>query len=415
MKRPLTWMAIGFCCLSLGVSLVSKVFAQATGLDVTPPFLLSNYNQGTSGYIRQHRSVGGIYQQAWSSSSLNETYGMGGNMSAGDIDNDGVDEIFAVTKYLTRSVKVGKNTSYYFKQKLVVFEQGAEDRGLPSWEIDDIESGESKALLLDCVIADVDGDTTNKELVVLDSSHVDVYRIDGTHAIAYRYPGPPLGQITFSIDAGDVDGCGRNEIVVAMNMTGAPYILKFDRVNGFSAPVLADPIDPSLYGTGFTWLMLEYARVRDTDNDGKMEIIGGGNNSRFMIWKHDPVTGKFRNVFVSAYLGPIIYSLGVDSGDIDGDGLNEIVSGTSAARKVLPVLWVFAYDGVTYSLANSYRLPDGALYRVEVGNLDGDAADEIAVTLGGVRIFNFQGPLGAGTLTQVYYNSNGGAFAEIFH
>lgn len=393
------------------------LLAQTAGLSTTPPYLVTVYNSTQDSYLYQYRYVNGDYRNVWASGSVQSRYGLNGDMGSGDVDNDGTVEVYAIQDYLSRTVKVGKNTVYYFKQKLVVFEPGAQSGGSPSWQSDDLEDGETTNRVLDTVLADLDGDSY-KELVSLhcvssSDNHIDVFRfVNGGIKTVHLRCGS-FGQTAWTVDAGDVDGDGQGEIVVAMANGGAPYIYEFDAENGLSGPIPAQQV--SLYGPGLTYLSLGWARVRDVDNDTNKEIIGLGNNGRLMIWKFDPSAGSYETVFVSDYLGYNSFSGGVDAGDINGDGLNEIIVGNYGTSKAPSSLWLFAYTGLTYELLRSFKQAASGINGIEIGDLDSDGADEIVVTLGGIRVFHFQPgySLAEGALAQTYYNSRGGV-SEIF-
>jgi hypothetical protein len=392
----------------------SALMAQTTGLSTTPPYLLTPYSTPRGSYLYQYRYVNGNYQSTWSSGDVGFQYGLSREMGSGDVDNDGTVEVYAIQDYLSRTERVGKNTVYYFKQKLVVFEPGAGSGGGPSWELDDLEDGETYNRNFGCLLADVDEDPSTKELVSLHcvsnvNNHVDVFRFSQGLKV-YRQRCGSLGPTAWGVDAGDVDGDNRNEIVVAMSTLGAPYILNFDMANGFSAPVLAQKIPSNLFGPGLTSLSLGYARVRDVDNDDTMkEIVGFGTNGRLMIWTYDGA-GGYSYVFVSDFLGNNTTSGGVDAGDVNGDGITEIVVGNEGASKALPSLWIFAHNGSTFGLSRSFKLTAAGVTNIEIGDLDADLADEIVVTLGGIQIFDFQEgfPLETGSLTQTYFNTRGG-------
>ena len=274
----------------------------------------------------------------------------------------------------------------------------------------DLLEAEATFRPVDCIVADADGVPGN-ELVVLHGSHVDVYDFTDCTLNSKR-SSAPFNLSTFSMDVGDADNCGQNEIVVSVFTTGAPKILKLD-----GTVFTEQSVEPcTVYGKGFSTLALDYAKVRDCDNlaDGVgglkgNEIVGGGNNSRLMVWKHNPVTGRYDLIFVSANLG--YFTQGVDAGDINGDGLNEIVIGNASTVKVYPYLWIFAYDGGagTFSLISKTRFGSGRISGLEVGNADADSAAEVVVAAEGMRIFDFAGTtLASGTLVQTYFNPSGG-------
>jgi hypothetical protein len=219
----------------------------------------------------------------------------------------------------------------------------------------------------------------------------------------------------FSIDAGDADNDEKNEIVLSTFNVGAPTILKYDDASDTWSSTTAQPIPPEYYGEGFSWLGLDYARVRDADNlqddygNKDKEIVGGGNNDRLMIWKFNKGTGEYDLKFVSADLGG--FTQGVDSGDIDGDQQNEVVIGscsTGQGKKRIPArLSVFIFNGTSYILKNSCDLVNFDPGDLGLGDLDNDMRAEIAFWgFGGLRIYDFMGQVGSGNI-QLAYSADG--------
>lgn len=412
MRCPLKYTAFG---LGLLVTIILGSSAvQDTGLSTVSPYAVTAY--GSS--VRQYRSVGGVYENAWTSESMGDVayYRCQGS---GDLDNDGEVEIYSVVTYLSRTVKIDKKTTRnYYKLKLLVYESGVPVGGPPSWSVDDLEGGETTVRAVDCIAADVDG-VPGTELVVLVGSHVDILDLTGG-GLLIKGRSRAFGVTIFTVDAGDADNDGRNEIVLSAFTTGAPYILKFNGADGTFTETLAEPVPAAYYGKRLSFLGLDYARVRDADNLADItrdnvsglrgnEIVGGGNNNRLMVWKHDPLTGDYRLEFISADLGH--FTQGVDAGDINGDGENEIVIGNCTTVKVYPYLWVFSYDRelATYALVSKTRIESGRLESLEIGNMDVDAAAEVVVAAEGFRVFDFTGAdMSTGSLVQTYFNAAGG-------
>lgn len=393
-------LGAGFLCWGRwgGVPAASDAALQAVSLHI-----IGAYNN----FLYQYRYLDGAYQNSWSSATIEDATTLYKRTGSGDLDNDGALEVFVVTNNVTRTEKIDrKTTQKWYRQNLLVFETGAPFGGPRSWAIDDLEGEETTLQAGDCIVADADG-VAGQELVVLHSSHVDVYDFTGG-VKTVKGRSPSFGQIPRSVDVGDADNDGNNEIVVAIFVTGAPYVLEFNGAT-FSEQ-LAEPLPSQYYGKGFSSLNLNLARVRDSDNDGKNEIVCAGNNL-LIVWGNS--AGTYSLEFVSSNLGD--FAFGVDAGDIDGDQKNEIVIGNAGSNRTVPYLWIFAYDDFakTYVVKSKARTP-GMMMGIEIGDLDNDQKDEVVVSDRGLWIYDFVGDvLGAGALTQTFYSETAGSVPEI--
>ena len=413
----------GVAFLAIGMAFIAVHISQAqvqSGLDLSVPPLQVVNIVGPSVY--QHKYISGGYGVAWISGDLDGF--AGSHNSIGDIDNDGARELAAVINYKTREERIKGKKVYYYDQKIEVFENGCIDGGLPSWESPPL--GEStSAVNKNTLIADVDNDGDNEFVLVKGLSsngyHIEIYDLSyGGFSLIKKVGDFP--NLIFSIDAGDADNDGKNEIVLSTFNVGAPTILKYDVATGSWTSKTAEPIPLEYYQPGSDWLGLDYARVRDADNvvdalgNRDNEIVGGGNNDRLMIWKYNKLTGDYDLKFVSDDLGG--FTQGVDAGDIDADGSNEVVIGSCGAgqgKKRIPGnLCIFVFNGSTYVMADSFPL-DFDLGNLGLGDLDNDGRAEIAFSASpspGLRIYDFIGHVGSGHI-QFAYGAEGYSGLEI--
>jgi hypothetical protein len=404
--------------LVVGMAFVALHLSQAQvpgGLDLSVPPLQVINQVGYS--IYQHKYSSGIYTVPWRSGELWGTSGPN-NFSIGDADNDGQRELVAVVNYATREERVKGKKVYYFDQNIVVFENGCPYGGMPDRFSPSL--GESiSAVNRDTLIADVDNDGDNEFVLikgsVAEGYHIEIYDLsDGGFSLIKRTEDSP--NLIFSIDAGDADNDGENEIVLSTFYVGAPTILKFDKESQKWTSRTAKPVPSEFWQPGYDMLGLDYARVRDADNaidasgNKDNEIVGGGNNDRLMVWKYNKLSGDYDLKFVSEDLGG--FTQGVDAGDIDGDGSNEVVIGscrTGQGKKRAPGrLFIFSFNGLDYELADSFDLgfdPSNLC----LGELDNDGRPEIAFWAGAfpsLRIFDFIGQVGTGNV-QLAYGGDG--------
>lgn len=335
------------------------------------------------GYYLDDNNLVGEYEDAWASADIDTNWI---RIGIGDVDNDGLKEIVAV---YTRSGETGSPHDH----KVVVYDSGSE--GDPSWEGPFL--GETIFLVMDVIIGDADNDGDN-ELLLLQSAGYEIGE-EQTKVDIYEWNGTGFEWVTnspifdyrcwHSLDLGDADNDGKNEIMIPLFHGGYAVILKYDESTGWNwKPTEVIDVKES-------WdIKIDFARARDVDNDGKNEIIAGGNNHRLMIWEYNENEGgSYDTIFISEDLGG--FTQGVDAGDINGDGKNEIVVGTCHSETI----YVFRYNDITaeYENINSIRMDTDPL-DVIVGDIDHDGRDEIVALVSdggfkvyGIRVFDFIG------------------------
>ena len=167
----------------------------------------------------------------------------------------------------------------------------------------------------------------------------------GVLASFFAYAPSFTGGVT--VAAGDVDGDGRAEVIVGAGAGGGPQVVVFDGVTG------SQEASFFAYDSGFRGGV--FVAAGDTDGDGLAEVVtgtgvGGGPDVRtFDLARGQAVqaTGFF------AYAPTFTGGVQVAAGDVTGDGIAEIISGTGpgggpqvavftpAGRQVMSF---FAYD-----------------------------------------------------------------------
>ncbi len=242
------------------------------------------------------------------------------------------------------------------------------------------------------------------------SAHVETLEeiddaLPGSHSGAPAYAEVGLAMyapIAATPAAGDLDGDGQMEIVVA-TMRGAVHVFGADGATRMGFPVLLDPILSTDPAYQIDDGILGAPVLSDLDGDGRLDIIAAGFDGKVYAWTPDgallpgwPIVPRWdagiegREHIVSS---PAV-------GDLDGDGLPEVVFGTNEAidDEHAPL---FAYhgDGTPldgwpvrmwgYSTDVLPVVGEGMPESAAIGDLDGDGVPEIiAHSIGGaVSVF----------------------------
>jgi len=327
--------------------------------------------------------------------------------SIGDIDHDGEKEIVGVA-YSSNTKGKGYNKFTTYEHKIYMFKDGSD--GSPESESDLF--GPLDNQVWDSIIADVDTDGLTNELVVANWYSIIIYKWEDGVGFKQVWASPDYGYRIYNVEVGDADNDGDNEIVLAMWDVGCVYVLEYLGEDSFGNKIWSDPICTEMVPEEY-WnpnispgLRVDTVRVVDADNKGMNEIVAGGNNNRFMVWRNNLETGLYDLVFVSPDLGGC--TPGIDVGDINGDLKNEVILSPSDNATIYVFEYVDEYD--EYMMVNSISF-DSHLIGLEVGDIDNDGRDEIATHSGGLRIFDFIGDiLDFGYLQETYFASGGGYF-----
>jgi FG-GAP-like repeat len=227
-------------------------------------------------------------------------------------------------------------------------------------------------------IGDVTGDRLN-DVVLVTSYYFDpandyklfVYRqlSDGTLAPPVKYDAG--GTAPESVAIGDIDGDGRNDVVVG---------------NSFAAIAVfhqnpSGTLDPaSLHATPDS----KCVRIADLNHDGRADVVSAG-------WATDSVT-VFLQQTGGSLAPPVVYSAphsGYDDlevGDINHDGLTDVavMSGQLYATPNVSVLYqqpAGTLGGLTSRFVGVNMLSSG----LGIGDVDGDRRNDLVVSFGGNR------------------------------
>jgi hypothetical protein len=324
-----------------------------------------------SGSGRVYAFDGATYEMDWVSPVMQE---LPIGIAVSDLNNDGDNEI-AVTTGTPGEPKNddGDGAEGY----LYIFEQSG-DTFVQAFQSGNIDAS------LGITVSELDGDTYPEigiatgylEIVDATSGSTDLHgtvRIWGYSGSTYEEEwSDELDQIVGGIDSGDPDGDGDNELVVGTGGDDRESNQDTAEVRvyhhlGATYTLDGSVIDPGRY----------YAfgiDVGDIDNDGEEEItVGTGefedSKSRVIIYDGDSHSEEYsKNVDSGSVWG-------VRSGDFDSDGFTELIYGTSGGE-------LFILDGETRDFeAKTSALSGKAGHYggIVIGDTDNEAPLEMLV------------------------------------
>jgi hypothetical protein len=331
-----------------------------------PLVLLDNANQivGISSERIGNKTKDKIKVWTYGSGTYLKSWEKGGDgtyevSAIGDVDNDGNDELVVVYVYET-----GKGRNKVIHTELQVFENGDTDN--PSRISNDL-SGDGVSGFLYMRLGDANNDGT-LEIMFAHSNCVSVYKDNGSEVTMLWKSEDLSAEDPWSIDAGDPDNDGQNEIIYA-ELGGSRFgVYEYLGNNEWGSKV---------YSELLSFCGLDRAFVADVDGDGDNEVIGGGCHQKITIWEY--LNGSYTIDFESAELNG--FTQGVAAGDFDNDGLNEIAVGTAnpGDNKIV----VFKYNETTLTYTNIFEEPvSGIVNDMFAGDSDNDGIDEFIVATG---------------------------------
>jgi hypothetical protein len=225
---------------------------------------------------------------------------------------------------------------------------------------------------------------------------------DGVYA--YQYDGTTLTQLdwyngigvdfVFDIYACDYDDDGHLEVLIA----NAPNMGSGDKhvtALGWDSDTQSFYYETSWSCPGGASMECPMVWSGDVDNDGLTEVIADVSNGQSstagtwaLNWNADTQSWEGVPVWTN-YGGATVYGNGV--ADIDGDGTLEIGIGCYGGTP--PQGWLFEWDGSTYQQVWNGQYPGGwpTIESVALGDADNDGHNEFCFGTGDVHVIGWNG------------------------
>ncbi|MBI5370081.1 hypothetical protein HZA85_02760 [Candidatus Uhrbacteria bacterium] len=205
-----------------------------------------------------------------------------------------------------------------------------------------------------------------RESVVANETHVWIYNADGTlHTTFDPYGSTYRKGINIAI--GDLENDGSVEIVTGTENGGGPHIRVFNKDG-----VL---INPGFFAYAKNFRGGVNVAVGDLNGDGIKEIIAGagyGGGPHIRVYKKD---GTLINPGFFAYDPNFRGGVNVASADVDGDGVDEVITGPGLGGP--PLARIYDRDGKKKAEFYAYDKKQKRGLEIVAADLDHDGKAEV--------------------------------------
>ncbi len=295
----------------------------------------------------------------------------------GDVDKDGKNEI-VVGGYNDKNVTVFKwNESTQTYEAEAIITEG-------------IAYGGGTA------IGDLMGDGKNELAIVWNNwndtskSGAWIYKWNGNQFQKLQFLQAENFWIYYDCYIGDYNGDGKNELLLFGWVNYGPEIVIYgwDAVSKKFKEVAAwDDPDGTYYKT-----FIPSVCIADVDVDGKPEIICGPGQTLAVV---KSVGGKFNYTVVHKWKDRDVWTYGVAAGDINGNGIPEIVVGLGGRTHEVPTAYMFEYDperGEYKEVWNkTWKGEKNVVEAVDIGDADNDGRNEACIGTNHIHIIGWNG------------------------
>jgi hypothetical protein len=302
-----------------------------------------------------------------------DAYGNSPSICAGDVNGDGKDEILA-TKGPTEATDAAI---------LVLTGDGALIDRFPAFETPSPYGANIAA-------GDVNGDSIDEIITARGpwrKNDTTITVLTGTGGRLTSFVAFPDRKYGANVAAGDLDGDGKDEIIVGMG-PGQGYRPIIKVFTGTGQLLIEFQVEDIVHNDEYYVYMRHGIRVSagDIDGDGADEIVGAPPylkpyRTHFIgIDFPGGITAPKQSRWFWVYLHKGLYGINTAVGDVDGNGTGEIVAGPGPYYRTIAEFMVMDRNAAVLSKALVFDTHHGLI--VATGDINGDGVSEILATPG---------------------------------
>lgn len=354
-------------------------WSASAGVKVVSPVLNRSYSSIVTNFTDANLTP--FMQAEFPSPSLNGQESLSNRLLASDINNDSVVsplDALLVINYLNQRSAQRPNTTFGF---LDVNGDGSVSPIDALWVINTL-NGEARPTVtfggVRTTVADLNCDGVDEVIAVSGANHRPTLVIFNGVTGALMAPPQPLSEMPDNfgtyVAAGDLDGDGKVEILTSSDR-GQPLVTVWDWTQ-------TEVVQRKQISADFRADYLGGARIAsgDLNGDGIDEIvIGAGSGMNAAVKAYDLAGNLVTNLLVSAEFGR--GGVYVSSGDFDGDGFDDIF--VSSGRRGGSQIQVFeGTDSLDAILHGSFEISSGfegqdRISPISITSKDSDGDEEV--------------------------------------
>ena len=295
----------------------------------------------------------------------------------GDIDNDGKNE-FVVGGYNDRNATIFKwNESLKTYEKMAIITYGEAYAG-------------------GAAIGDLMGDGLRELAIVWNDwnnasrSGCWVYKWDGDGFQKLQFLQATNFWIYYDCYIGDYNGDGKNELLLFGWVNYGPEIVIYgwnSSSKQFKQIAAWDDPDGTYYQT-----FIPTVYIADVDVDGRPEIICAPGQYLDVV---ESVGNEFNYTVIHKWKGMDIWTYGVAAGDINGNGIPEIVVGLGGRAHEVPTAYIFEYNITSKKYEEvwnkTWAEEKNVVEAVDIGDADNDGRKEACIGTNYIHIVGWNG------------------------